>query len=153
MKRNEFKLLIENWRKNFIVESPEDPYGVQQPLGQDDLDFASDHDEMDQDSVETMDSMSMSGDFSDLDSDDMDMALARDDHSDYLDSADDSLGHSLPSYDTHSQQSFAQYPGDDEFDSAEFDHDYSSMGGGELDNIDDLLEIDEMYDEDDNDGF
>ena len=152
MKRNEFKLLIENWRKNFIVESPEDPYGVQQPLGQDDLDFASDHDEMDQDSVGTMDDMSMSGDFSDLDRDDM--ALARgDDHIDYLDSADDSLGHgghSLPSFDTHSQQSFGRYPEDDEFDSAEFDHDYSSIGG---DDIDDLLPEVDLMDDDDNDGF
>ena len=41
MKREEFKLLIENWRKNFIVESPEhDPHGVQHDLDRDDLAFA-----------------------------------------------------------------------------------------------------------------
>ena len=150
MKRNEFKLLIENWRKNFIVESPEDPYGVQQPLGQDDLEFAGDYDEMDPDNVETMADMRNDGDFSDLDSDDM--SFARDDHSDYLDTSDDSLhgGHSLPSFDTHSQQSFGRYPEDDEFDSAEFDHDYSSIGG---DDIDDLLPESDLMDGDDDYGF
>ena len=40
MKREEFKLLIENWRKNFIVESPEhDPHGVQHDIGSDDYDY------------------------------------------------------------------------------------------------------------------
>ena len=74
MKRNEFKLLLEDWKKNFIAESPEDPHGVQQRLGQDDLAFASDYDYLDSDSVETMDDMYTSGDFSDLDSDDKSFA-------------------------------------------------------------------------------
>tara|TARA_B100001059_G_scaffold181387_1_gene182341 strand:- start:963 stop:1349 length:387 start_codon:yes stop_codon:yes gene_type:complete len=114
MKRNEFKLLIENWRKNFIVESPENPYSVQQTLDQDDLDyFASDYDDdLDQDSVETTDDMHTAIDFSDLDS-------------------DDSLGHgghSFASLDTHSQESYGQYPEDKELDTSELDYDYSSLG-------------------------
>ena len=128
MKRNEFKLLIENWRKNFIIESPEDPYGVQQPLDQDDLNFASDRDE---ENTETL----TSGDFSDLDSDDK--ALARDDHSDYLDSSDDSLGHgghSLPSSD--SEEDIDGFSGIYDDDPTYTRGDHSSIGQDDESSID-----------------
>ena len=142
MKRNEFKLLLEDWKKNFIVESPEDLYG----LDQDDLDFAGDYDGMDSDSVETMDDMSMSGDFSDLDSDDM--SFARDGHSDYLDSGID-MGDSI--YSSDSEEGINGFSGMYDDDPTYSAGDHSSIGGDDLDSedIDDLLpEIDEMIDDD-----
>ena len=129
MKRNEFKLLLEDWKRNFIVES-----GLPS------------NDELKDDIEGYFDD----GSFEEPGLDDLGHPSHMHSPDDeFLDSDMDSLdhgGHSFPSLDTHSQQSFAQYPGDDEFDSAEFDHDYSSIGG---DDIDDLLpEIDEMGDDD-----
>ena len=142
MKRSEFKLLLEDWKKNFIAESPKDPYGVQQPLDQDDLDFAGDYDGMDSDSIETMDDMSM------LDDDDKDLALGID----HLDSDDDSLkhyDHSLPSSD--SEEGVDGFSGMYASDPTYSSGDYSSMGQDDENTIDisdienvNLLDLDEF---------
>ena len=69
MKRKDFKLLIENWRKNFIVESPEDD-GVQHELGSDDYNyFYGSSDDM-SDGYEDEDLLSNTGDLHSMPSND-----------------------------------------------------------------------------------
>ena len=109
MKRNEFKLLLEDWKRNFIVESPE--------IGPEDVDFFADDGEMDQDGIENMDVIDMDSDLN----------------------SEEEI-HSIPSFDTHSQQSLGMYPGDNDLDSAELDYDYSSMAGSEEVLLSDLLD-------------
>ena len=139
MKRNEFKLLLEDWKKNFIVESPMSPEDVQ---------YFSD----DQDMVDTLDSNT--DNFSDLDQDDQDLALGVDhNHIERQPHPDGSTALYYPG-ETDAQDSDGTspyyYPGESSMDSEGFDHDYSSIGGDDIDNR--LPEVDEMVD-DDNDGF
>ena len=142
MKRNEFKLLLEDWKKNFIVES--------------DLPEVSD-DELKGDLEGYFDD----GSFKGPGLDDLDHPSHMHSPGDeFLDSDMDSADHSFPSEDTidrDSQQlSYGQYPEDEHLPSAEFDDDFSSVGVDspdsstiDDDNIDNLLpEIDEMGDDD-----
>ena len=147
MKREEFKLLIENWRKNFIVESPEhDPHGVQRDLDQDDFTFAGDYHDMPKDdlldnSTETMDDSMMQPA---LDTDDMAML-------DLPHGADDAsldYAHSMPSNDE--DRGFSGVYDDYSYESG----DLSSLGGGHEVSDREIDEaIDEAIDEDDECGY
>ena len=157
MKREEFKLLIENWRKNFIVESPKhDPHGVQRDLDQDDLYFADDYHDMPKDnlldnSVETMDDPSAFGDFSHLDSFDKDFALDRNDHDEAMHSMDSS-DEGLYSVDSNDEgRGFSGVYDDYSYESGDF----SSLGGDGHEVSDREIDeaIDEAIDEDDECGY
>ena len=125
MKRNEFKLLIENWRKNFIVES-----SGKSEVGPEDAAFFMD--DMHDEDIDTLDADT--SDFSDLSPEDMDLArgidhypVERQPHPDgssaiYYPGETDSR-----SDDVDIDQSYGLYPDDPESGDFNPDYDYSSL--------------------------
>ena len=129
MKRNEFKLLIENWRKNFIVESGI-PKTSDEEIKQDYFDYFNDG-SLEEPGLDDLDHPSHmhSPDYDSLDLEDLEN----------------------PTYSSDSEEDIDGFSGMYPDDPTYTPGDYSSIGG---DDIDDLLpQIDENYDQDDNDGF
>ena len=135
MKRNEFKLLLEDWKKNFIVESlPE----ISNDELKNDLEFFDD------------------GSFEEPGLDDLG-------HPSHMHSSDyDSQGLSLgsddlenPTYSSDSEEHIDGFSGMYPDDPTYTPGDVSSMGDYNLDgeNIDNLLPETDLMDGDDDDGF
>ena len=124
MKRNEFKLLLEDWKKNFIVES-EIPEVSDEEIAQDYFDY------FDKD-----------GSFDRMDSESNSLYSSGE-----IDAMSDNSGiYSMPSYDTDSKgKDVVLYPGEESLDSDEIRADYSSIGGHSDETMldDDLLSNDD----------
>lgn len=107
MKRNEFKLLLEDWKKNFIVES-EIPEASPEEIAQDYFDYFDKDGSFDRIDSES-DSVYSSGE---------------------IDAMSDNSGiYSMPSYDTEDKdEDVVLYTGEESLDSEELKADYSSIG-------------------------
>jgi len=138
MKRNEFKLLLEDWKKNFIVESGLPPSNDEL---KDDLEGYFDDGSFEEPGLDDL------GHPSHMHSSDYD--------SQGLSLGPNDLEDSDSTYSSDSEEHIDGFSGMYPDDPTYTPGDYSSMGDYNLDgeNIDDLLPKSDLMDEDDDDGF